>query len=144
MKELNTVFSKLITIPGTLKYHTFIPNANGQLQLKKFSFATRFGLILKKTANPAFKKQENTQKRDEQLRLLWTLRIMHTAKCTSSCPMPACRQKAHFNRATYLRYYQPSHFVFTGIWCKKVKLSFDISFEKIKDAHLVLPRGIYL
>ena len=51
--------------------------------------------------------------------------------------MPACRQKVRFDRASYLRYYQPSHFVFTGICCKKVKLSFDISLEQIKSAQII-------
>ena len=47
-KQLKTRFSESITIPGTLKYHAFIPNENGLLQLNKFSFATKFNLFLRK------------------------------------------------------------------------------------------------
>ena len=59
-KELRTRFSESITIPGTLKYHAFISNENGQLQLKKFSFATKIKLFPKKAVKPAVKK--NTKK----------------------------------------------------------------------------------
>ena len=72
-KKRKSRFSESITIPGTLKYHVFIPIENGQLQLKKFSFATKFDLFPKKNVKPAVQKtQKNAkmQKRDEQLRLL--------------------------------------------------------------------------
>ena len=52
-KELKTRFSESITIPGILKYHAFILNENGQLQLQKFSFATKFDLFPKKAVKPA-------------------------------------------------------------------------------------------
>ena len=54
-----------------------------------------------------------------------------------SCPMPARGREVRFNRAPYLQYYQPSHFVFIGFCCKKVKLSFDISLKKIKSARMI-------
>ena len=54
----------------------------------------------------------------------------------------AHRQEVCFARDPYLRYYQPYHFVFTGFCCKKVKLSFHISFKKIKIQFTFLERDL--
>ena len=62
-KELKTRFSESITIPGTLKCHAFIPDENGQLQLKKFSFATKLDLFPKKAVKPAVQKTHKKAKK---------------------------------------------------------------------------------
>ena len=54
------------SIPGTLKYHAFIPNENSQLQLKKFSFATEFDLFSKKAVTHAVQKTQKTQKNKKE------------------------------------------------------------------------------
>ena len=54
----------------------------------------------------------------------------------------AHRQEVRLARAPYLRYYQPSHFVFTGFYCKKVKLSLHISLKKIKIQFTFLERDL--
>ena len=78
----------------------------------------------------------------EMLNFLWVISKWGTSSCMGQelvhlavySPMPARRQEVRFNQAQYLRYYQPSHFVFKGFCCKKVEFSSDISLEKIKSA----------
>ena len=64
-KELKTRLSESITIQGTLKYDAFIPNENGQLQLKNFLFVTKFDLLFKKVVKPAV---QNTTKNAKKRR----------------------------------------------------------------------------
>lgn len=46
-KKLKSGFDAAKTVTGTLQYHSFIPTADGILQLRKFSSHTEFDFLTK-------------------------------------------------------------------------------------------------
>ena len=61
----NIRYTSIVDSANQSQFQAIIPNENGQLQLKKFSFATKLDLFPKKVVKSLlFKKHEQTQKKE--------------------------------------------------------------------------------